>query len=357
MHEIRGRGHYRGRHRARRRASRIRRLALPLGIGAIVVGLIAVDGGSVDQHVAAGRTAGAASATVNRTWKSGVFAGYTPAADRGFAAWRGAPIQTATEFTPAVTWAQLEDPAQIIADWGSVHSVQLVLSTALWPGQGGNLKAASRGRYDHHFRELARNLVRGGLANTDIRLGWEFNGTWYRWSVQSPRQAKEFAAAWRHIVRAMRSVPDQQFGFDWCVTVPNAGGLNPALSYPGNRYVTEVAADVYDRNPGARVDPMQRWNALRLASYGLLWQAKFAALHHKPIAFPEWGLVSNPARPAAGGGDDPTFVREMYAWFASHNTSFEDYFDSVDHLGADFRISAPDGHFPNAAAAYRELYS
>ncbi len=57
--------------------------------------------------------------------------------------------------------------------------------------------------------------------------------TWYRWSVRTAADAAHYAAVWRQIVTAMRSVPGQHLNFDWAPTIA-VGGLNPALSYPGD---------------------------------------------------------------------------------------------------------------------------
>ena len=57
------------------------------------------------------------------------------------------------------------------------------------PESGGSLAGAASGAYDEHFAALARNLVAGGLGGAGIRLGWEFNGSWYRWSVRSAGDA------------------------------------------------------------------------------------------------------------------------------------------------------------------------
>ncbi len=91
--------------------------------------------------------------------------------------------------------------------------------------------------------------------------------------------------------------------------------------------------------------------------YGLAWQARFAAAHGKPIAFPEWALAHNSRLPAASRGDDPMFIRNMSAWFGSHNTSFENYFDAdAPTVNLFFGITTGTGFFPHAAALYRRLY-
>ena len=72
---------------------------------------------------------------------------------------------------------------------------RLILSVPLLPGpwdltgpkegprakQPVSLKAGAHGDYNAHFKALAENLVRYGLGDSVVRLGWEFNGGWYAW--------------------------------------------------------------------------------------------------------------------------------------------------------------------------------
>ena len=109
---------------------------------------------------------------------------------------------------------------------------------------------------------------------------------------------------------------------------------------------------------GPTESPTQRWTGLVNESYGLAWQANFASAHHKPIAFPEWGVVSYTLQPSAAGGDDPTFVQNMVSWFRTHNVSFENYFDAdATSLGMSYGLTTGTGLFPKSAATYQQLYS
>jgi hypothetical protein len=290
------------------------------------------------------------------TWRSGVFAGYGPSADQQFGGWRGAPIQTATDFIASDNWTNLQNPVWTISQWAAVPSVQPDLSVAMWPATGGNLASAASGAYNSYFRTLAQNLVNGALPAASIRLGWEFNGTWYRWSVATAADAANYAAAWRQIVTAMRSVRGQRFSFDWSPT-QSSGGVNPALAYPGNAYVTDIGLDVYDWNPTYNAKATDRWNALLSNGYGLAWQASFAAAHGKPIAFPEWGLVYYSPYPPVSGGDDPAFIQNMHNWFASHNTAFENYSNFDDPTnGFYYGLTTGSGQFPQSTALYHQLF-
>ncbi|HSY15721.1 MAG TPA: hypothetical protein VK816_07020, partial [Jatrophihabitantaceae bacterium] len=206
------------------------------------------------------------------------------------------------------------------------------------------------------FVSMARNLVAGGLGTAVIRLGWEFNLPYYRWSVASAADAADFATAWRQIVTAIRGVPGERFSFDWSPSLSPAG-INPALAYPGNRYVSDIGLDVYDWSEVPGENAAQRWDGLVGTGYGLQWQATFAASRGKPVAFAEWGLVYASYAPGYYGGDDPLFVQNMYNWFRTHNTAFEDYFDSDTSYGLDAGLNTPNDEFPVSADIYVAGYS
>lgn len=325
-------------------------------LGTRRVARIAAVAVAASLALAAGASATAESAhagTNHVTWKSGVFDGYGTAGDVSFAAWRNAPIATGTDYLPGGTWAGLDNPTWTISQWSALPGVQPTLGVPLFV-DGGNLADAASGQYNTYFATLAKNLVAGGLGKSVLRLGWEPDGTWYRWSVSNPTEAAQYAAAWRQIVTAMRAVPGANFTYDWNLS-GQATSWDPALAYPGDAYVSEIGEDVYDWNAVAGQGPNVRWNNLVNKQYGLAWQASFAAAHHKPVSFPEWGLVYSSLKPMMGGGDDPTFVSNMYTWFATHNTAFENYFDS-DGGGVDYGITTGNPYFPKATAMYRLLF-
>ena len=233
--------------------------------------------------------------------------------------------------------------------------MQLTLSYPLWPRTGGSLEEAASGANDGRWTTLAKNLVAAGMSKTILRIGWEFNGWWYPWAVRNETEAANFASAWRHIVTAMRSVPGQQFSFEWAPT-SNPGGIDPALAYPGDEYVTNIGMSVYDERGRPGTTAAERWDSLVNDGYGLAWQASFAAAHGKPITFPEWGLMYSQSSPESSGGDDTLFIQNMHSWFADHDTSYENYFDWDTNYGLQFGLTTGNGRFPEAAEAYRALF-
>lgn len=211
---------------------------------------------------------------------------------------------------------------------------QLVLAVPMIPTNGGRpvgtLAQGAAGYYDGEFATLARTLVHYGEANAILRIGWEFNGTWYPWAVTNRADALNFAAYFRHIVTTMRSVPGTSFQFVWNPT----SGPEPEAAqdaYPGDAYVDDVGLDLYDQVWGVPMDPPLAWARYVTEVNGLQWLSSFAAAHHKAVAIPEWAVTIRPD--GHGLGDDPLYVAKMAQWMAQHDVAFSSYFDA----------DAPDG--------------
>jgi hypothetical protein len=228
---------------------------------------------------------------------------------------------------------------------------RLVLGVPILPGgSGGTLAAGAAGAYNAYFAILAQTLVTDGAANAILRLGWEFNGTWYPWSVASNADAQNFASFWRQIVTTMRTVPGQQFKFLWN---PNGGGpssWNLELAYPGSAYVDYIGTDIYDQYWGSSPTPQASWDTAVNQTWGLNWLVSFAAAQGRAIAIPEWSVDFR--SDGHGMGDDPNFINQFANWIAANNVAFTCIFSYNDTAGGQDN-DITDGRFPNALAAFR----
>ena len=241
----------------------------------------------------------------------------------------------AMDYLDGSSWASMASSAADEASTWSRSRHAMTFSVPMLPNSGATLAAGAAGSYDANFESIARSLVAHGEAGSIVRIGWEFNGGWSPWAAAS--RSSEFVGFWRHIVGAMRSVPGEDFKFEWCPTLGDQGVGNLADYYPGNGYVDYVAADIYDEAWGRYPGAAQEWSNLRTESYGLDWLTAFAAGRGKPVAVGEWGLGSVPGKAgraySAGnqkvsGGDDPAFIRDMAGWIAAHDVHEATYFDS-----------------------------
>ena len=289
-----------------------------------------------------------------KTIPLGDYAGWvTPSGIASFASKTGAHVSLASDYLDRVDgWAAMASGG----GEGGWHSsgLRLVLGVPVIPGgSGGSLASGATGAYNPYFATLAQNLVAQGEGNAILRLGWEFNGTWYPWSVASNGDAQNFAAFWRQIVSTMRAVPGQSFAFLWN---PNSGGnqnWDLAQAYPGSGYVDYIGTDVYDEFWGSPKTPQNSWSSLMTESWGLNWLSAFAAAQGRPIAMPEWSVTIR--SDGYGMGDDPYFITQFGNWIASNNVAFTCMFAFNDTAGGQDN-DITDGNFPNALAAFRAVF-
>lgn len=279
----------------------------------------------------------------------GVYVGAAdPGGVRDFDNWLGRPVTWAMDFFAGDSWQSIEAPNWWVDAWKNTP-YRMVYSVPILPDGAGSLQQGATGAYDDHFRKLAQLLVDKGQGDAVLRLGWEFNGNWFRWSAVNDPQA--FVGYWREIVTTMRSVPGANFGFDWC---PNGGPSNmPAdKAYPGDAYVDYVGMDFYDAGwADGWQDPQKRWASNLTQPFGLQWQRDFAAAHGKPMTYGEWGLWVR--SDGHGGGDDPYFIQKMHDWIAANDVVYAIYFE---HEGGDGAHILENGQFPKAAAKFLELF-
>ena len=309
--------------------------------------MLAAAWASVLLLAVSGSAAGSGSAQA--ATPHGVYAGGgNPAAVAAFGDWLGKPPEVALDYLEWTSWVDIAQPTWLLDQW-EAEPYSLVLSVPMLPNDGSTLLQGASGAYDHHFTQLAQNLVARGLEATVVRLGWEFNHEWFPWYAGA--DTASFVTYWRRIADAMRAVEGANFTFEWSANL--GGGLALETAYPGDAYVDTIGLDVYnhDWHPGWQ-DPVTRWSNLRSKDYGLNWHRDFAAAHGKQVTFPEWGMIVR--TDGHGGGDDPYFVERMHEWIEQGDTAFHVYFD----LDTDETTnSMTKGWFPQGARRYRELFT
>jgi len=246
--------------------------------------------------------------------------------------------------------------AWLFQDAWSNSGYQLSLGVPIIPSDSsgnpvGTLAEGASGAYNSYFVTLAQNLVAAGESNAYLRLGWEFDGNWYAWNATNPTDEANFAAYFRQIVTAMRSVAGENFKFVWnpdADTFTNSG-YDVALAYPGSAYVDVIGLDAYDQVWVSPQTPANAWN--QAIGPELNAAHAFAASQGKPLALTEWGSIIR--SDGHGLGDDPTYINNMIAWMKNpaNDVIFETYFDSG--LGSALDADLTGGEFPASLAAFK----
>jgi len=346
---------------SRPRRARARRLA---AVGAaLAAGAAAASCATTDTHRASTPGRQAATTTSTLVPATGVPLGvYGGPGDPGsvakFARLTGTRPSLGSDYLPSSKgWSGMTEAgplAEFIAPWQG-RGYRLVLGVPMMPSDHGStqgsLAGGAAGAHDAQFRTLAETLVSYGEGDAIVRPGWEFNANWYPWAVSDPTSAAHYAAYFRRIVTAMRSVPGAAFTFVWNLT-PGSSPVDLSLAYPGDAYVDYIGLDVYDQVWDVAQDPTDAWNSYLTEDYGLRWLSSFAAQHHRPLAIPEWGLAVR--SDGHGLGDDPAFVAHMSDWLVAHHAAFSSYFD----LNApDGEHDITDGHFRHSLAMFKRAFS
>ena len=290
-----------------------------------------------------------------------------PAGIASFAGATGTKPTIASDYLPASSGWSGMDGANGSLSWlfaqgweGTGYTLSLgvpIIPTNAANTPVGSLAAGATGAYNAYFVTLARTLVAAGESNTDLRLGWEFDGNWYAWDALTPAAESNYAKYFQQIVTAMRSVPGEAFKFVWnpdasaFVGQSVVSNYSVDLAYPGSAYVDYVGLDVYDQSWVTPLTPANAWANTTLPA--LSAAKSFAAAQSEPMAVSEWGVAIRPD--GHGLGDDPLYVNNLIAWMTNptNGVAYESYFNyNTLPSGGDTNAELTGGNFPNSLAAF-----
>lgn len=276
--------------------------------------------------------------------------------------WLGCTVEYVIEFPARELWQQISKPQYLLEQWqDNPHT--LVLGLAMLPSdEEGSMEAGARGEYDDYFRSFGQALVEAGREDTQIRIGWEFNGYWS--DYYTPDDPETFREYWRRIVEVLRSVEGQEFVFIWN---PAESGDDAVPFYPGDDVVDYIGVDVYDSvsAPGTYPYPVVCDDACRLARQSTAWFANiyggetglayysdFAKSRGKELVLPEWGLWERPD--GFTGGENPFFISQMHEFITdpSNNVAWHAYFE-YDYPDNRHRLMTS---FPESGVVFRNLF-
>jgi hypothetical protein len=267
------------------------------------------------------------------------------AADR-FAAYRGHAVGLATVFTDRNSWADFANDmwcVQQYQGWAGRLSIGIPLTLG-----STTLAEVAAGAADSSFTTYAQNLKALGRGDSDLRIGWEFNGNWMAWSAYDPAA---FKAAFRHVAQLFKAIlPGATIDWNGNWGTSQAGHDPFTELYPGDDVVDVVGLDAYDGGwvPARTSDQFASWAA---APYSLNAWYSFAVAHGKKFALPEWGEMASGA-----DGDNPAFIDGIAAFLQAHaaDIAYEAYFNDTD---AALYTATGSTSLVNAGAEYKKLWS
>ncbi|MER7762445.1 glycosyl hydrolase [Streptomyces sp. NPDC097619] len=259
----------------------------------------------------------------------------------------GRELRVGHTYLPGDLWSNIEGRADFLDDWARWRKAKedrlFVLNVPMQERNEAGvpdqevarlIRAGADGRYDVHFKRLAERLVSLGIPDTVIVLGWEMNGITY--THRCGPDPENWKAYWKRIVTTMRSVPGQEFRFDFA---PNRGtdAIGWTRCYPGDDVVDIIGMDSYDQAPGRSFDEHIT------QPFGLRDQVDFARAHGKQISYPEWGLFRH--------GDNPEYMRRMLGWIDQQKPLYHTITDYCPHGVWQC------GQNPRSSQVFRELMS
>jgi mannan endo-1,4-beta-mannosidase len=108
---------------------------------------------------------------------------------------------------------------------------------------GVTLKSIADGKQDTYLRGYALS-VRAYGQQVILSFGHEMNGNWYSWGAGHV-SAKDFVAAWRHVVDVFRAEGALNVTWVWTVNSLNAASSPLAQWWPGAAWVNWIGIDGY----------------------------------------------------------------------------------------------------------------
>jgi hypothetical protein len=294
--------------------------------------------------------------------REGVYVGpIDPAGVSAFASTTNTKPTIASEFLPANSgWSGLDGAngslSWLTSGWqGSGYTLSLGVPMIPTNAAGlaqGTLATGASGAYNDYFATLAKTLVAAGDARAYLRLGWEFNGTWYPWKALTRQSEARYAEYFRQIVTTMRAVPGASFQFVWNpqATAFTETDYSVRAAYPGDAYVNDIGIDFYDESAGSATSATA-W--ADLSQPALDATASFARAERKPVVVCEWGVALGAG--GHGPGDDPLYVANMIAWMkdSANHVAYESYFDYNSlPTGGGIDAKITNGLFPDSLSTF-----
>jgi hypothetical protein len=195
-----------------------------------------------------------------------------------------------------------------------------------------DLGQAASGAYDATYGVMAKALASWKNPLISVRIGWELNGTWYKWSNGQGTNATyaNFVAAFkRAAVQVRKQNPNVlvQWNLAWGQEDPTPywPGAYDANTNPGG--VDVISMDFYQANI-SQYNNGGKQSSWSLAQSGVTidldWMVTFAKNHNVKIALSEYGAGS----PSSGGEtsgkalDDGAWTAASIAWMNAQPPGF-----------------------------------
>jgi Glycosyl hydrolase family 26 len=275
-----------------------------------------------------------------------------------WATWRRLPVQIEQVWNDPsgsdgkVTWALMDGLASTKhgSDNGT-WSGAMSIAQPMFADNETLQQCASSSEITTWARDLKKALPSGSAY---IRLGWEFNGDWFHWSVTRGDVAA-FKSCWIKWYTLVKQV-STKFELVWN---PNNQSSDATVDvrdfWPGSAYVDAAGPDAYALSVNGKLMSPDR-KGPNGEPLGIDSWVNWVASKGVPFAVPEWAVHDG----VVWGSVDPAYVDQMRAAFvkaarSATGLAYESYFDGGSTHSCIHSIHDPNCPGAHTAAANRYL--
>ena len=191
-----------------------------------------------------------------------------------------------------------------------------------------DLAMAASGAYDATYTQMAEGLASSKNPLLSVRIGWEFNGNWYKWSngIGTNATYANYIAAFTRAAAIVRT-KNPHVLIQWCIAwgqpdpTPYWPGAYDAATNPGG--VDVVSMDFYQANISQynNAGNTSTWAMAQSGATGsgpivLDWMTTFAMQHGVKMALSEYGAgdMTSAGIGTGAGLDDGAWTTASIAW-------------------------------------------
>ncbi|WP_213005970.1 glycoside hydrolase family 26 protein [Paractinoplanes toevensis] len=188
-------------------------------------------------------------------------------------------------------------------------------NTALGPNDPGqiHLRDIIDGTWDAYIRARAGEFAAVRLPIL-VRWGHEFNGNWYPWGIANNNADPSlYVRAYRHVHDLTVAAGARNVQWVWAYnngSSPDEAYNDPAVAYPGDKYVDWVGIDGYNWGFGPSWDPAGDHWASFDATFATAYAKARAVAPRRPVMLGEFASSED-------GGDKAQWFRDMTATLRS----------------------------------------
>jgi hypothetical protein len=216
-----------------------------------------------------------------------------------------------------------------------------------------DMAMAASGAYDTTYEAMSQALAAWPNTLLSARIGWEFNGNWYKWSngVGTNATYANYVSAFKHAAQAVRKYNPHDPTPYW------PGAYDPSAN-PGG--VDVISMDFYQANISQYNNGGHQSTWAMAQSTGTIdldWMVTYATTNGVKIALSEYaaGEPSSNGEGSGAGLDDGTWTAASIAWISSQTPGFFLWTDWSDDAPADDIVTA--GANPAEQAAWKNAWT